>query len=176
MLILKLSLCDSSSVLESLVVEEDDDVGWWCRWRLAFFFFCWWRRVSWRRIWIFSTSRNFPCSTFFLSFCHSDLRFLPPISQRIFLLIPVSFLTDRNRTLFPLSLFSPVCTGVDLSPESLSMIKIFNGVQYGILMGLLKILKRRYLVFDNLSSSHISGQNSNRKGGMGFSMIKGPRS
>ena len=125
--------------------------GSWGRWRcrlmmsLTFsflFFFCWWRRVSWRRIWIFSTSRNFPFSTFFLSFCHSDLRFLLPISQRIFLLILVCFLTDSNRTLFLLSLFSPTCTGIDLSPESLSIIKIFNGVQYGILMGLLKILKQ----------------------------------
>ena len=38
---------------------------------------------------------------FFLSFCHSDLRFSLPISQTIFLLIPVSFLCGRNRILFP---------------------------------------------------------------------------
>ena len=39
------------------------------------------------------------------------------------------------------------------------------------LMGLLKILKRRYLVYEDLSSFRISGQNWKRKGGMGSSVI-----
>ena len=42
-------------------------------------------------------------------------------------------------------------------------------------MGLLKILKRRYLVYDDLSSFRIIGKNWKRKGEMGSSMIKGPR-
>ena len=128
------------------------------------FLFSWWRRTSWRRIWIFSTrnlSRDFPYSTFFLSFCHSALRFLLPIGQRIFLLIPVSFLTDRSRTLFLLSLFSPSCTGIDLCPESLSMIRIFSGVQYCLY---------RFQLFSHQRTK------LEEKGGMGSSMIKGPRS
>ena len=42
-------------------------------------------------------------------------------------------------------------------------------------MGLLKILNRRYFVYDDLSSFSISGQNWKRKGRMVSSMIKGPR-
>ena len=42
-------------------------------------------------------------------------------------------------------------------------------------MGLLKFLKRRYLVYDDLSSFRISGQNWKRTGEMGSNMIKGPR-
>ena len=45
--------------------------------------------------------KTFSFSTLFLSFCHSALRFLLPINQRIYLLIPVSFLTGKNRNLFP---------------------------------------------------------------------------
>ena len=64
----------------------------------------------------------------------------------------------------PLSLFSPFCMEIDLYPESLSMIKIFCGIQYKILMGLLQILKRRYFVYDDLSFFRISGQNWKRNG------------
>ena len=133
------------------------DVGWWRYWRLAFFFFCWWRRVSWRRIWIFSTSMNIPFSTLFLSFCYSALRFFLPISQEVFpSFLCLSRLTRRGLC-SPVSLFSQSCAWLDLSPESFSMVKFFSGVQYGILMRLLKILKRRYLIYDDLSSFRISG-------------------
>ena len=75
----------------------------------------------------------------------------------------------------PLSLFSLSCTWLDLYPKLLSMTKIFSDVQYGVLMGLLKILNRRYFVYDDLSSFSISGQNWKRKRRMVSSMIKGPR-
>ena len=155
----------------------------WGRWRcrlimsmtFGFIFFCWWRRVSWRRIWIFPNSRNFPFSTFFFLFITLlwDSCFL--LARKSFSsFLCLSWLTEiRLRS--PLSLFSQSCTAIDLSPESLSTIKIFSAVEYGILMGLLKILKRRYLVYDNLSSFCISGQNWKRKGGISSSMIKGPR-
>ena len=39
-------------------------------------------------------------------------------------------------------------------------------------MGLIKILKRRYLFYYDLTSFRISGQNWERKVGMGSSMIK----
>ena len=71
------------------------------------------------------------------------------------------------------SLFSPSCIWLGLSPDYCPWSIIFSGVQYGILMGLIKILKRRYLVYDDLSFFRISGQNWKRKEGMGSSMIKG---
>ena len=93
----------------------------------------------------------------FLSFCLSALRFLLPIIQRIFLLIPVSFLTDRNRTFFQAVIVFTILYLNRSIPETLSMIKIFSGVQCRVLMRVLKILKCRYLFYDHLSS--FRGQN-----------------
>ena len=156
---LNLPLCDSSSVLESLAVEEDDDVGWLCRWRLASFFFAGEEES------VDEESESSPIVETF-RFLHFFFLFITLLWDSCFLLARKSFSSflclfwlTEIRLRSPLSLFSQSCTAIDLSPESLSTIKIFSAVEYGILMGLLKILKRRYLVYDNLSSFCISGQN-----------------
>ena len=167
-IMLNLSLCDSLSVncwqLKKI---------WHSRLMMfptfGFLFLFWW-------IWIFSTSTNFPFSTFFF------FLFVTMLWDSCFLLAKESFSSflclswlTRIGLCSPLSLFSPSCTRIDLSPESLSLIKIFSGVQYRISIRLLKTLKRRYLVYDDLSSFRISGQNWKRNEGMGSSIIKGPR-
>ena len=91
---------------------------------------------------------------FFLSLCVE-------ISQRI-LFLCLSRLTGIGLC-SSLLLFSGSCTCLDLSTELLSMIKFFSGVQYRILMRLLKILKHRYRVYDNLTFFCISGQNWKRR-------------
>ena len=164
MIILNLSLCDSSSVLESLAVEEDDDVGW-CRWCLASFSFLLVKKsqlaknltessplVATSRFLLFLLFVTLPWDSCFLLAEESFSSFLC-----------LSWLTGVGLC-SPLSLFSSTCTGIELSPESVSMIKICSGVQYGILIGLLQILKCRCLVYGNLRSFHTTQQNWKRRG------------
>ena len=135
----------------------------WKRWRCRLmmlptidflFLFCWKRRVSWWKIWISLLVETFRFLIFFFLF-------VPLLWDFCFLLAKESFssflcLSRIIGFCSPLSLFSPSCTWLNLSPESLSMIKISSSVQYGVLMGFLKILKRRYLLYDDLSSFCIS--------------------
>ena len=140
---------------------------WQCRLMMSLtfdflFLFCWWR-VSWWRIWIFPIVGNFHFFLFFFLFVTLLWDFCFLLAKESFSSFLCLYWLTGMRFCSPLSLFSPSCTGIDLSPESLSMIKIFSGVQYGILMELLQILKRRYLVYDDLSSFRISGQNWKRE-------------
>ena len=72
-----------------------------------------------------------------------------------------------------LSLLLSSFTWLDLSLESLPMIKI---CQYWILTETLKILKCRYLIYDNIGSFHITRQNWRRKRGMDSSIVKKSKS
>ena len=157
--------------------------GHWGRWKyrlgmsLTFGFLllvCCWRRVSWRRIWIFSTSWNFPFSTIFLYFFVTLLwNSCFQLSKEYFSSFLGLFRLTGIGICSPLSLFSLSCTWLDISLKPLTMMKIFGVVQYRILMGLLNILKHRYFIHDYLSSFPISGKNWKRKGGMDWSMMKG---
>ena len=117
-----------------------------------FFFFGWCKGVCLKIILNFSTSRNFPFSTLFFFFLSLYVEILASYYLKYLSTHSYVFLDLQEYDFFSvLLLLLPSFTWLDFPQNHYPWLK-FLAVFFLMLMRSSKILKRRYFIYDNMSS------------------------